>query len=259
MGYVALGRNTDMNNIFIKGKVVPAGIHASPLALQETNRLQTIFDQRVEELATRDKKFWKISYLNVRNGIKCHYKDVEIDNFLMSSDIFALGETCLEQNETVSFSGYQDYFASHGKGKGVAVFSKMECTNRPVVHSVSSSIFSAIHFRTVKFDAIFLYWSSGCKSEEVSEILDLLGSWIIDDRPTTIMGDVNMNFFQDCKLNKFLVKRGFQQLITKSTFESGSLIDHIYANEALNNMNIATEQCSAYYSDHDIITIHIPK
>ena len=98
--------------------------------------------------------------------------------------------------------------------------------------------------------------SSNCSKEE---LFDILETWIDSERPTTIMGDVNMNFFQDCKLNNFLVNRGFQQLITKSTFESGSLIDHIYANEALSNMNIATEQCSAYYSDHDIITIHIPK
>ena len=73
------------------------------------------------------------------------------------------------------------------------------------------------------------------------------------------MGDVNMNFSEDCKLNKFLEERGFLQLIQTSTYESGSLIDHIYANEPLRNLNISTEQCSAYYSDHDIITIHIPK
>ena len=259
MGYVSLGRNTDMKNVFIKGKVDPAGIHASPLALEETIRLQTIFDQRVEELATQDKKFWKISYLNVRNGINCHYQDVEVDNFLMSSDIFALGETCLEQNDTVSFSGYQEYFASHGRGKGVAVFSKMECASRPVVNSVSSNIFSAIHFRTVMFDAIFVYWSSGCRKQEETEILSLLETWIVKDRPTTIMGDVNMNFSQDCKLNTFLERKGFKQLIKEATFEAGSLIDHIYANEELRALDISTEQCSAYYSDHDIITILIPK
>ena len=259
MGYVSLGRNTDMKNVFIKGKVDPAGIHASPLALEETNRLQTIFDQREEELATRDQKFWKISYLNVKNGINCHYQDVEVDNFLMSSDIFALGETCLEQNDTVSFSGYQEYFASHGRGKGVAVFSKMECASRPVVNSVSSNIFSAIHFRTAKFDAIFVYWSSGCRKQEETDILSLLETWIVKDRPTTIMGDVNMNFSQDCKLNTFLERKGFKQLIKEATFETGSLIDHIYANEELRALDISTEQCSAYYSDHDIITILIPK
>jgi hypothetical protein len=259
MGYVALGRNTDMNNIFIKGKVDPEGIHASPQALQETIRLQAIFDQRIDKLAAQNKEFWKISYLNVRNGITCHYKDIKIDNFLMSSDIFALGETCLEPTETVSLNGYQEYLASHGRGKGVAVFSKMECASRPVVNSVSSDIFSAIHFRTVMFDAIFVYWSSGCRKEEETEILSLLDTWIVKERPTTIIGDVNMNFSQDCKLNTFLERKGFQQLIKKATCETGSLIDHIYANEGLRALDISTEQCSAYYSDHDIITILIPK
>ena len=259
MAYVSLGRTEELKDIFIKGKVDVKGIHASTDALEETRRLQTIFDQRVEKLTVQKDKFWKISYLNVRNGIKCHYKDIAIDNFITTADIFALGETCLEENETVTFDGYKEYFASHGPGKGVAVFSKMECTNRPVVHLVTSSIFSAIHIRTSGFDAIFLYWSSGCRAEEVTEILSLLDTWIVKHRPTTIMGDVNMNFSEDCKLNKFLEERGFLQLIQTSTYESGSLIDHIYANEPLRNLNISTEQCSAYYSDHDIITIHIPK
>ena len=85
----------------------------------------------------------------------------------MAADIFGIGETCLQEGETVHFDGYRDFTASHGNGKGVAVFSKMESTNRPVVNSVSSSIFSAIQYRAEGFDVIFLYWSQfkGCMLE----------------------------------------------------------------------------------------------
>ena len=53
MAYVALGRSEELKDIYIKGKVDPKGIHASPEALAETIRLQTIFDNRVEKIVTQ--------------------------------------------------------------------------------------------------------------------------------------------------------------------------------------------------------------
>ena len=258
MAYVALGRSEELKDIYIKGKVDPAGIHASPEALEETIRLQALFDQRVSIKDKQKENFWKVSYLNVKS-LNQHQEDVAKDNFIMTADIFALGETWLKKDETISFSGYKEYNANYGKGKGVSVFSKVEGINRPVVNLVTSSIFSAIQYRTAKFDAIFVYWSSGCNNEETSEIMNILDSWIVNDRPTTIMGDMNMDFSEDCKLNKFLKKKGFCQLIMESTFETGSLIDHVYANKALTILNISTEKCSAYFTDHDVITLYIPK
>ena len=118
--------------------------------------------------------------------------------------------------------------------------------------------------RTNQFDAIFLCWSSGCSKDEDEEILNLLDSWIIKDRPSVIMGDVNMNFSEESKITKFFKdfkekKKEFTQPITKSTCDTGSLLDHIYVNEALKNLGVTTQQCSPYYTDHDVITIYIPK
>lgn len=258
MAYVALGRSTCLKDIYIKGKVDPSGIHASPEALEETERLQSIFDERVRMMDDIREKHWVISYLNVRNGIKCHYKDIAIDNYLKSADIFGIGETCLQQGETVSFDGFKEFTASHGNGKGVAVFSKLDCTNRPVVNSVSSPIFSAIQYRTECFDAIFLYWSQSTAAE-TSEVLQLLESWVVKTRPTAILGDFNMVFSDDSRVSKFLTDIGFQQLITRATCETGNLIDHIYVNKPMVSLNVSTEQCAAYYSDHDIISLYIPK
>ena len=109
------------------------------------------------------------------------------------------------------------------------------------------NLFSSL-YRTNQFDAIFLYWSSGCSKEEDEEILNLLDSWIIKDRPTVMMGDVNMNFSEESKITKFFKdfkdkKKEFTQLITMST----------YVNEALKNLGVTTQQFSAYYTDHDVI------
>ena len=258
MAYVSLGRSTRLKDIYIKGKVDPIGIHASPEALEETERLQSIFDERVKMMDEIREKHWVISYLNVRNGIRCHYDDIAIDNYIMAADIFGIGETCLQEGETVHFDGYRDFTASHGNGKGVAVFSKMNSTNQPVVNSVSSSIFSAIQYRAEGFDVIFLYWSQ-CTAAETSEILQLLESWVVNTRPTAILGDFNMVFSENCKVTRFLMKIGFQQLITKATCETGNQIDHIYVNQPLMSLNVSTEQSAAYYSDHDIVSLYIPK
>ena len=156
MGYVSLGRSEQLKDIYIKGKVDPLGIHANPDALEETKRLQNIFDQRIQSLNEKKDNFWRISYLNVR-ALKGKIMDVSKDNSLMDADVFALGETWLEPGESVSFDGYEGHFANHGKGKGVAAFSKMKSTQ---LNSVTSDTFSVITLRTEKFDTIFLYISS---------------------------------------------------------------------------------------------------
>ena len=52
---------------------------------------------------------------------------------------------------------------------------------------------------------------------------------------------------------------GFEQQIKEPTCQTGSLIDHIYVNSAMKNKKVFTETDSAYYSDHDIISLYIPK
>ena len=50
IAYVTLGRSRELKDIFIKGKLEKEGIHASPEALDETHRLQLLFDNKVVKL-----------------------------------------------------------------------------------------------------------------------------------------------------------------------------------------------------------------
>ena len=81
MGYVSLGRSEQLKDIYIKGKVDPLGIHANPDALEETRRLQNIFDQRIQSLNEKKENFWRISYLNVRS-LKGKIMDVSKDKLM---------------------------------------------------------------------------------------------------------------------------------------------------------------------------------
>ena len=45
--------------------------------------------------------------------------------------------------------------------------------------------------------------------------------------------------------------QGFQQMISKPTPDSGTIIDHVYVSHTLNT--IQTDVTDCYYSDHDCI------
>ena len=60
MAYVALGRSKELKDIFIKGKLDRNGIRASPEALEESKRLQKIFDENMEKLKQLKEMFFKV-------------------------------------------------------------------------------------------------------------------------------------------------------------------------------------------------------
>ena len=80
--------------------------------------------------------------------------------------------------------------------------------------------------------------------------------------PTAVIGDINENFnklSKSTKFEKMMKQKGFNQLIKEPTYESGSIIDHIYVNHAMATKKVFTDINAAYYSDHDTISLYIPK
>ena len=73
------------------------------------------------------------------------------------------------------------------------------------------------------------------------------------------MGDFNIGYDNDDKFIQSLGKMGFIQLIHEPICDTGSIIDHIYVNQALKTFDISIELTSVFYSDHDIITLHVSK
>ena len=263
MIYVMLGRSERLEDIYISGKLDVSKISCDPKALEESKRLEEIFNHSEKEKEEKRKKCIKISYLNVQSmkSSDGHAKDVERDNVMMDADMFGLGETWLEKGTEVHFDGYSGYFANFGTGKGVAGYSKIDFVAEPEM--VSTETYSAILFKTKDFHIVFLYISSNCKKACLFTLLD---SWIEKKVPTAIMGDINEDFLKGEKLKKantrfvnMMALRGFQQLIKEPTYISGSVIDHIYVNDAMLAQGISTQIDGAYYSDHDIISLFIPK
>ena len=79
--------------------------------------------------------------------------------------------------------------------------------------------------------------------------------------PTAVIGDINENLgsMRIWPFNKKMCLLGFEQLIKTPTCDTGSTLDHIYVNDAMKIKGITTEIDAVYYSDHDIISLNIPK
>ena len=253
MAYVMLGRSSRRQDIYICGELDLTQIRCDPGALEESQRLEKIFDENEAKMNERRSKMWKISYLNVRSLV-AHQEDVQKDNFLIDSDILGLGETHLKSEETVYLDGFQGSFANFGKGKGVAGFSKMDLLAQPIIMSSISA--SAILFRTIYFNIIFLYLSNDYSKQNVFHLLD---DWIQVETPTAIMGDINEDALENSMFQNFMRSKGFYQMIDKPTRTSGKLLDHTYVNEAMDKIGFTTQVDSCYYSDHDIITMYVSK
>ena len=254
-----LGRSERLEDLFIAGELDVAQIKCDPNALKESKRLASIFDLAEKERNEQRLNYWKICYLNVRsmktaNG---HAEDVARDNLIMDSDMFGLGETWLEQDQKRDFDGYSGYFANFGNGKGVAGYSKLELVSQP--ETFSSESYSAIMLKTSQFHIIFLYLSQNYNKENLAIMLD---KWIEADVPTAVIGDINENLnklSKSTKFEKLMKEKGFNQLIKEPTHETGSIIDHIYVNHVMASKQVFTHVDAAYYSDHDIISLCIPK
>lgn len=253
MAYVMLGRSVRREDIYIAEELDFSQIRCDQEALEESKRLLKIFHENEAELVQKRSKFWKISYLNVRS-LTAHQDDVRVDNFLLDSDILGFGETWLIGKNTINLDRYRGYFANHGIGKGVAGYTKMELISAPDIFQSSSA--SAIMLKTINFDIIFLYLSRDYNQQSV---FSLLNSWIHVQKPTAIIGDINENILDSSKFQKFLRGKGFYQMVHKPTHESGSLIDHIYINDGLDQTGLSTQVDACYYSDHDIVSLYVSK
>ena len=251
MAYVMLGRTEKLEDIFISGKIDFDGISCSKFALDECARLLKIFQEKQNDQMKEVSEYKTISYLNIRS-LRNKIFEVTKTSTLMQSNILGLGETWLEPVETVQLDGYQSFFANYGRGKGVAVYSKENTVCEPQV--IANDSLSMIIFTHHDIVAVFLYRSQNCDEYQLCLALENI---IVENVPIVIMGDVNIDAQQESVLTTYLSGKGFAQQIQKPTCDTGSILDHVYVNKEMKVFPLKIKQRSVYYSDHDIISLHI--
>ena len=257
MAYVMLGRSQLLEDIYIlesKDKFDPSSIKANSEALEENERIHEAFQAAKKEKESLFTNYFVISYLNV-NRLLPHFIHIKEDHDLMKSDLLCLAETWLKPNETVEFKNYYGNFASIRNGQGLASFNKPEISVKIKNHI--HQLFTAIHLEMDSIDVIFLYLSEGFEWIQLKKLLDL---WIIDDRQVAVIGDTNIDYTTSShKFIPYMESRNFTQIIQQPTHVLGGLIDQVFVNAPLLQKEPKITQRSVYYSDHDIVTLHIPK
>ena len=255
MAYVALSRCESMEDVKIAGKFDITQIKASPRALEAKQEIDEIDSNRRQAEQLDKENNFIVSYLNVQKGLNVKELDVQHDDILTSSDIFGIGETCLEKKDQVHYNGYDSYFENVRNGQGLAAFTKQGLEFD--VKQYSSDKISAIFMKSEMVDIIFLYISKNYSWEELENVLN---DWINNERCVAILGDMNWHYETGTtRMGNYLLNvLKFRQLVDEPTHDSGHILDHIYINEKLWQENPTITQISVNYSDHDLIQLKIP-
>ena len=248
MAYVMLGRSESLEDIYIAGDFDPTLIKCDKEALKEAKRIDEAVSLREKEENNRIKNEIRVSYLNVRS-ILPHFPDVKTIPMIMQSEVFALGETWLLPGQTCYLDEWTSAFESRGHGKGLAIYSKKPGTK--ILTFSTENLSAACVASNKEFNCVFVYLSKGF---EWNTLKDLFEKWLDNPEPPVILGDVNWDWNSSHPMKGYLKKKGYTQLISRSTHEGGHILDHIYASQLLPKEQFCVSQQSVTFSDHDIIT-----
>ena len=152
--------------------------------------------------------------LNIRS-LQKHYKDFQRD-YLAGPQVIALQETWCDPakaNQPYSLPGYDMYFESRGKGKGVAMYFK---EGFRVSNSVNTESYQMIQVTSCDFNVINVYCSKGANKQQLyKDICAMRG-----DRFCLVVGDFNDNYLNEPKspFVKHMLQQNFSQLVRKVGF-----------------------------------------
>ena len=259
MIYVMLSRVCSISQLFILDNFDETKMYPDMRALEELERLDRISLNTNRSNWERDnKRALKISSLNCRSLNK-HFKDISSDEQLPKSDIIALQETWLEDddvNENFNIPGYILHLNSKGRGKGIATYFKSSLfkheTDKKQDHIQLSK------FKSRNLDVISLYRSQACT---LDTMMKLIREMVDTGRSQLILGDFNFCYLDGIskKYCKDLESSNFKQLIEEPTHLEGNLLDHAYLRDIDGNLNCTVMLQSKYYTDHKAVALVIEK
>ena len=200
--------------------------------------------------------------LNIRSFQK-HQNDLIKDKPLLESDILCLTETQLTSD--IEFLEILRQFEIIQNNSVDRFSSLMVGCKKSCVRVVNrTSIPGAILFEIIKSTfasfpiKVLLIYRKNFYDRENSLHLIQHFSNELDSHIDIILGDMNINAFDDNNNYFAHYLTDYQQVVKDPTHISGSLIDHIYVhNNMLNLMNVSIIIKNVYYSDHDAVQLKI--
>ncbi len=242
-----LGRCERAEDVFITGPFDPKGIKSNEAAKKMAKTLET---KSHEEKTLLQEKGLNIVLLNTRSFNK-HKEDILKDYVIQNADVIFLTETWLAENHHPkspfplhTFAA----FASYGKGKGCATFSKTAFEASPTANKDFQLL--SVFTHGLKFLLLYL-------SPEASVLSCISALKTCQDlhKKTVILGDFNSSVC-NIHLREFAVQNNLEQLVSMPTHDKGNILDHLYVSLDLVN-NVSLSHHSLYFSDHDCLVVNI--
>ena len=252
-----LSRMKEMDQLHILDELPENKIYPIRKAQDEIARLENISLNKNPN--AWDKKcaldMTKICCLNCRSLVD-KFNHIRSDLSLRLSDVLVLVETWI-QNDTVrekkyELDGYKTHLNSTGRGKGLAIFFKIESEN---IFDCNEDKINITKLEFDEFDIIAVYRSEGGSLDRlVKKLLEIMNL----SKSTLVVGDMNVcnRKRPDNILKTVLEELGFIESVKQATHVDGGHLDHAYI---LNVGNFKEEPVvqlvSKYYSDHDALCI----
>ncbi len=242
-----LGRCERARDVFITGPFDLGGIKCNEAA----RRMVDTLDKRSKaENALAQEEGLKIVLLNTRSLIK-HQEDILKDHVIQNADVIFLTETWLSndhcQKSMFPLHTYAAY-ASYGKGKGCATFSKTAFHSTSVVKKEFQIL--SVQTNGLKFLLVYL----APKASVLPCLSALKKSQYLDEK-SVVLGDFN-NSVCNVHLDEFAVQNNLKQLVSLPTHDKGNIIDHLYVSYDLAN-TASHSHHYLYFSDHDCLAMSI--
>ena len=150
----------------------------------------------------------------------------------------------------------QDRFIVHcdhnNRGGGVALIVNTNLNPKQVRMNTILDIVAVQISEPIQMIVILVYRLPSIPIDVfMNNVLDIIAQF--QNIPTCIVGDFNEDVSITSNTNCCTMFRlqGFQQMISKPTHDSESIIDHVYVSHTLNTIQADVTDC--YYSDHACI------
>ena len=255
MVYVMLSRVCSSDQILILNEFDESKMYPNLQALEELERLDKIsLNRNPTRWEQKTGEAVKITSLNCRSLNK-HFHDIETDELILKSDLIALQETWLDNDENrndLEIPGYELHLNSSGKGKGIATYYKTDIIEH--VLDIKKENMQLSQFKSSVLDIIVLYRSQQGRQKELNEYLKRMKNI---EKPQIIIGDFNFCYLAktSSSTRSYLEAESYHQFVMKPTHIEGHLLDQAYLKDTKEIIDITVETQSKYYSDHKGIAI----
>ena len=267
LAYVAFSRVKSLNGLHLID-FNPGIITCSKKVKDEMERLSsnTLPPLEKEKCMSLPKlAYTTIALLNIRS-VQPKLCDIQQDPITSVIDVFCVTETWLSPLQpSPSLKPDHDLFRcdrSTGNHKGGVLLSAPKCYYPLQTQTTHSS--------TIEYVSVQLTLPSGYNllilvvyrppslslDTFLTDILQMLHT-SASNLPSIILGDFNEDIGSTryYRIEHLFATFGFNQIVQKSTTDSGTCIDHVYCN--IQNKDIIVDIHDTYYSDHDMVLVSL--